>query len=647
MSELAKVNQQHYSQANFKYLGTFTSPSNTSSPASPSTAELQAWMDQAKAYYEAVISGDPNTPKPSATDWNTFLDEWNFTQEKLQGAGSPVDWDPKAASPIDTAPVPDGAEAGTMKNITWSQPISTMIFNGDSRVQDSWSQTNTLRVTNLSVTVHASLALDSRWNPPEEALKVVMHDKATGKETTYFVHDLGDAGKHIDFNTASLGQPSQDQIDAINLKYPGLVTRSNYDPKAVLTPAVKAPASEPAATVINGEQWWKTGSAVNYIMTPGSTTDHILLDAADLNSDDRTYKVNISKVGPHHYNIEYLDQNGNSLRKIDADQTTSLRFKGVYAGNVTYTDTTSNPAVGPATWDSFTASPDAQIQVEGSALGAAPTPGAATPSSTGIKDGQVVNPDGVNDSPADTVDLTNHAASYTTADPAELTALYSDDPNAIQHYDISNARQVTLHKGDKNDKVNIDRQDNGDFVITFTSRGKKQVFTVHGGKVKIDASVDNITYGGNDYVPGMDPGIAVTGESFPQAITDLKAYLQSNGNNKVSEADILATARSLHLTDSELKNPSIPPNQKFIDFLLAVDLDLKSLHDAMNKGNADSRGQVRDHLVDLLTIFYPNQDVHPNSGRGDDGDHLDDIVISGQGYDVIDDGSGAIRFSSY
>src|SRR5437868_14818446 len=99
MTELANLKVQSFYLPQVKALRTFPdSPQGTPIQGSAPSADLQTWIKKAKAYYEAVISGDPGTPKPSAQDWANFLDEWKFAQTQLQGGGGDAtagsDWNP-------------------------------------------------------------------------------------------------------------------------------------------------------------------------------------------------------------------------------------------------------------------------------------------------------------------------------------------------------------------------------------------------------------------------------------------------------------------------------------------------------------------------------------------------------------------------
>lgn len=136
-------------------------------------SELAAWYAQAYAYYSAVMSGA--AAKPSIAAWQEFLNQMDWARTQL-GTGS--DWNP----------VP-GAVAGPNGTFVYSAPRARIAFVGRESVHDMWSNAVTIDIASVSATVRAEVTTDTRMSPPTAVIKIVAMDPATGKTSTYYVHD--------------------------------------------------------------------------------------------------------------------------------------------------------------------------------------------------------------------------------------------------------------------------------------------------------------------------------------------------------------------------------------------------------------------------------------------------------------------------
>ncbi len=153
--------------------------------------ELVAWYEEATAYYNAVVSGLETQPDPAA--WQSFVEQMQWAAGQL-GYGSPQAWDPMASGqqgfpPAEAAADPFGGQLGAMDNLVYTQETTQIGFIGEERPMDLWSTDITLDVASTSVDVTVEETQDTRFQPPETVLKVVMTDKATGKASVYFLHD--------------------------------------------------------------------------------------------------------------------------------------------------------------------------------------------------------------------------------------------------------------------------------------------------------------------------------------------------------------------------------------------------------------------------------------------------------------------------
>lgn len=164
-------------------------------------SELAAWYEDAIAFYNAVLSGTEQQPDPAR--WAELMEQMQWASQQL-GLGQ--DWDPTADSAAPAAGLePDafGGVPGTMNNYAYNEETARLGFSADGVVRDIWSNDFTLDVAPLSAKVTAEKTQDTRHNPPEDVIKIVVKDPATGKENVYFVHDYQDAKIKINVPQAS------------------------------------------------------------------------------------------------------------------------------------------------------------------------------------------------------------------------------------------------------------------------------------------------------------------------------------------------------------------------------------------------------------------------------------------------------------
>lgn len=195
-------------------LGTKALANQGSAPASKNLGTsadpaLVQWLEQATAYYNAVMAGDPNTPKPSQEEWNAFLSQLQWAQQQL-GYGQ-TGWDPGMGGGFSGGSNAGqsnqfGGMAGTMDNWVYTQAKSEIGFTGNG-THDIWSNEIILDVAPVSAQVTIEYTTDTRFQPPEEVAKIVIKDPATGTEAVYFVHDFDpSAGDTIEIRTPEASQ---------------------------------------------------------------------------------------------------------------------------------------------------------------------------------------------------------------------------------------------------------------------------------------------------------------------------------------------------------------------------------------------------------------------------------------------------------
>jgi hypothetical protein len=137
--------------------------------------ELARWYEEAYAYYTAVLSGAE--PKPDANEWSEFLNQMDWASKQL---GLESGWDAYGGSP------------GPAGNTVYRADRVRIGFVGEGGTSDIWSNDFTLDVASTSATITVERTTDTRTDPREEVLKIVVTDPATGTEAVYVVHDNED-----------------------------------------------------------------------------------------------------------------------------------------------------------------------------------------------------------------------------------------------------------------------------------------------------------------------------------------------------------------------------------------------------------------------------------------------------------------------
>jgi hypothetical protein len=127
--------------------------------------------------------------------------------------GSESGWDPYGGSP--------GPEGNTVYNAERVR----IGFVGDG-TSDIWSDDVTLDVASTSATVTVERTTDTRTKPPEEIVKIVVRDPATGTEAVYVVHDYEDEQPKIQApgRVQIHGADYEDEVVTVNVPSSAQVT---------------------------------------------------------------------------------------------------------------------------------------------------------------------------------------------------------------------------------------------------------------------------------------------------------------------------------------------------------------------------------------------------------------------------------------
>ena len=254
---------------------------------------LVSWFEQANAYYNAVMAGDPNSPRPDAQAWNEFLSQLEWARQQL-GYGQPS-WDPSmggmggAASggPQQGQSNQFGGIPGTMDNWVYTNASSEIGFTGNG-THDIWSNEFILDVAPVSAQVTVEYTTDNRLQPPEQVAKIVVKDPATGTEAVYFVHDFDPAsGDTIKINTPDASQVT----DAT-----GIATWGEFTQDAA---GSKPESSIPGVEQPNGDLVYEpefSGEVVDFFAQPGEDQKHIVYADANISvkpSDEVEFRTGL------------------------------------------------------------------------------------------------------------------------------------------------------------------------------------------------------------------------------------------------------------------------------------------------------------------------------------------------------------------
>lgn len=159
---------------------------------------LVQWYEQATAYYNAVMAGDPETPKPTEMEWNNFMAQLQWAQTTLgYGAGM--------GGPQGPTSNQFGGMSGTMDNWVYTEATAKIGFTGNG-THDIWSNDVTIDVAPVSCKVTIEETNDTRATPAESVVKITVADPATGTQAVYFVHDFDPPKDKIQINTPEEGQ---------------------------------------------------------------------------------------------------------------------------------------------------------------------------------------------------------------------------------------------------------------------------------------------------------------------------------------------------------------------------------------------------------------------------------------------------------
>ncbi|KAB2842652.1 hypothetical protein F9K50_01575 [bacterium] len=264
--------------------------------------ELASWYEQAYAYYNAVMAGDPNTPKPDAQSWNNFMAQMQWASQQL-GYGGAQAWDPSMGGgygpqgpmgPMgQQGPQSNqfGGMSGTMDNWVYTDEKNTVGFTGDG-THDLWGNDVTINVAPTSANVTIENTTDTRFQPNEPVVKITVTDPATGTQAVYFVHDYDPAnGDKIKINT-----PNSTQQVTNNTGDTTSITTGKFTPGGATGAGTKPDAGIEGVVQENGDILYEpefAGGTIDFWANPGESQVHVVYSDANI-SVKPSDNVNVS-----------------------------------------------------------------------------------------------------------------------------------------------------------------------------------------------------------------------------------------------------------------------------------------------------------------------------------------------------------------
>jgi hypothetical protein len=145
--------------------------------------------------YDSILAG---TSDLSQTDQQTFMQWWTWSMDQIHAASS--GFDPLAAGELNdpfggelasSAVIPEGAQPGPNGNAVFRTGTATTTYSPTSMPIDVLSDEFTLNVDIKVQDVSVEKTMDTRLNPPEEVIKIIVKDPySEPSETVYFVHEM-------------------------------------------------------------------------------------------------------------------------------------------------------------------------------------------------------------------------------------------------------------------------------------------------------------------------------------------------------------------------------------------------------------------------------------------------------------------------
>lgn len=627
--------------------GNYYSQLNTKNQAvGAGNAELVAWYEEATAYYNAVLSGQETQPDPAA--WQSFVDQMQWAAGQL-GYGAPQAWDPMAAGQgslpaAETAADPFGGQPGAMDNLVYTQETTQIGFIGEERPMDIWSTDITLDVASTSVDVTVEETQDTRFQPPETVLKVVMTDQATGKTSVYFLHD-------------------PEEIESLKINTPGAKHVNDLSGRAEVGEFVEGATGQgggiPEGAEIDGDTATYDGVAgqtLDFEPPFGGIRNHVVYSNANIsvkNSDE----VLVERLSDGGYRVTVTD--------LDGEKTVFTVPEGFYlninahAPNVTFKDggrgtigglaapgggapkRTSGSNSGsdgvPAGWENIGLNGTTAEDTE--AVDSADWP----PQLIDLLDAMGVAPEDYGSLNIPDSLLSEIKSGVKPPSQALLDALKNSDETLKQAWDRAKSNPEDAHAWQQV------KQRLATLLGALYGSGVDAEGTFPEG-MEADEALTARTLFLDGFAYEIGEGFRlkpVEGEEIPVAPEDQDSYdnaerladlLDKSNDEKMTAEEIVTWAEEKGV---DLSNLAFPPSPEIWELLYERDGDLsEKLQNWKNNPSWETTAALRDYMVEVFKRLYPELNVSGDdrTGGGDNNrKYANDITVNGQTFHIFPD----------
>lgn len=629
--------QQRLLIANYNAESNHRPAAKTLAGAIDGSSELAAWFEQANQYYQAVISGAE--PQPDASTWNEFMGWMQWAQVQLNSV--PGAWDPMGGGvsnqfPSQRASDPFGAARGA--NGTWvhTDPSATFGFVGND-TRDVWSDDITVQVAPVSAKVRVEKTTDTRWNPPEDVLKITVTDRASGTEAVYFIHDYENAELEIQV-------PDESQVEDLTGEA-GLIGIGAFEAGGSVERAGQSSIRGEKVEGSDNHYLYEGRAGTPLVFRPEGGKDeeiHEVFGDCTINarpSDRVTVSAGMPDE-PEGYTVLVTHRDG-SVDKyyIHKGYDVNLGAKADYITWVTGQETT------PPVEGEHEGVPDAfrkRFSLNGSETGTGSDGKPGDLSSAHPEDTQ---PDRVE----------NGEAHYTTSTKVDVHADHDDD---IREHFITAPGEVVIHGADFTDryKVTYDEAANEWTIYVYPGNdltADPEIFHVTGGaatRVILDAIGENKL---TDTTPeakrrvqiGLTGAAPAGGSASSDGSTASERLAQIPEivltAEEIRERGEIISGQQTPGTNNNFNPDNLPayPNGGVFDWLARIDPVLGHLLQEYRGTSTEEQivaSLIRNRLALLLTALYPDADIGiPAWDTATDPDADDDILFNGIQIDLV------------
>ncbi len=569
----------------------------------PGGSELSAWYEQAYAYYNSVMTG--NEAQPDAATWNEFLSQMNWAYGQINGSGA-SGWGEGLSGPgmgqgqPGLGPDQFGGMPGTLNNYVHTEEEARVGYTGNV-TRDFWSNEIDLDIAPLSAKVTAERTTDTRTQPPEDVIKVTVTDSATGTEAVYFIHDYADA--NIKINVPSATQVTDNTG--------GLVTVGKFQGNGG---SASNESSAPYEVQENGDYLVEVPYGETISFQPVGDGDAQTWDVygnfnITVKPSDKVVVTEVADAAGGGYTVVVTHKDGSTdTFKIHKGFTGNING---YPENVQWGDPASGGGIGTEIPSAF------RDDISLNSAGA--------PSST--------------DNPSTPPDSTDgDTATYNQSQNVDLYTNYDDQ---LTNHNVTAPGEVTIHGSSYADSAIVTKVGNKYVIRVFEDKDGD-------GTIDTDETVETYTVDGAskiilDFLPDKITGAASDDGIIQKGIGDTADQSSNDANNIATQ---LSDLQGIDMTPSQITDaanfslnlPPAVPNGEVWKFLVQIDPVLANMLETFKTGNESERNvlyaQIRDRLVSLLQVLYPNAGVSAMSGADW---AVDNIMFGGREIDIFGD----------